>query len=55
MLINVPDGNVVRAYVYSVSGILFNEEAVTGVSEIELPSGLYIVRIGNQVAKVVVR
>ena len=55
VLINVPDGNVVRAYVYSVSGILFNEEAVTGVSEIELPSGLYIVRIGNQVAKVVVR
>ena len=55
VLINVPDGNVVRAYVYSVSGFLFNEEAVTGVSEIELPSGLYIVRIGNQVAKVVVR
>ena len=55
VIINVPDGNVVRACVYSVSGILFNEEAVTGVSEIELPSGLYIVRIGNQVAKVVVR
>ncbi len=55
VIINVPDGNVVRACVYSVSGILLNEEAVTGVSEIELPSGLYIVRIGNQVAKVVVR
>ena len=55
VIINVPDGNVVRVCVYSVSGILFNEEAVTGVSEIELPSGLYIVRIGNQVAKVVVR
>lgn len=55
VIINVPDGNVVRVCVYSVSGILLNEEAVTGVSEIELPSGLYIVRIGNQVAKVVVR
>ncbi|MDR0865860.1 MAG: T9SS type A sorting domain-containing protein [Candidatus Symbiothrix sp.] len=50
-----PDAKPATATVYTLSGALYNRQTVSGISEIRLPAGTYIVQWNGQSQKVIIK